>query len=89
VQCRHVDLDGRVGIEAAAHVVGAGTGEHAVRRTALGGEREQRLDLRNRNALRRLCMAWYGDECAEHDRGERLATPWDGKGGSDEGHGPK
>ena len=67
----------------------AGEKSFEARLIALGGKRQQRLDLRHRNSLRRLCMAWHGEQRAEQDRGERVATQGDGQDGSDEGHGPK
>ncbi|MBE7524484.1 MAG: hypothetical protein HS109_19190 [Burkholderiales bacterium] len=89
VQRLDVDLDGRGGIEAAAHVVGARTGQHAVRRTALGGERQQRLDLRDGDALRRLRVEGCGKPRREQAGGERASARGDGWSGGDGGHGPK
>ena len=68
---RYVDLDGRGGIEAATHVVGAGTGEHAVRapRSAASASSD---DLRDRNALRRLCVPGTASSAPRQDRGERV-----------------
>jgi hypothetical protein len=79
----------RGGIEAATHVVGAGAGEHSMCRAALGGKRQQRLDLRHRNALCGLRVGRHGEQCTEQDCGERVSRRRDGRDGSDERHGPK